>query len=54
MPNLWAYAKRVYAHEHFGGTTDFEAIKKYAFLRTVATNPYNKLPLGLQTDDWEK
>ncbi len=53
-PNLWGYARDLYSIPAFGGTTDFEAIKKHYHLCAVATNPYKILPLGPDTDLWKE
>lgn len=54
FPNLERYAKNLHHLPGFGEGVDFDAIKKYAFLKSVVTNPYGKLPLGPDMSDWEK
>lgn len=54
FPNLDRYAKHLYQLPEFDSLVDFDAIKKYAFLKSVVTNPYGKLPLGLDMADWER
>lgn len=53
FPNLWAYARDLYQIPAFGETTDFQAIKQGYWLGSHSQNPYNILPLGPDTDNWQ-
>ncbi|MBQ8118246.1 MAG: glutathione S-transferase C-terminal domain-containing protein [Lachnospiraceae bacterium] len=53
-PNLWGYARDLYAEHAFGGNTDFEAIKKHYHLCCLKTNPFNILPLGPDVSIWRE
>jgi putative glutathione S-transferase len=52
FPNLWRYARRLYAIPEFGGTTDFDAIKRGYHLGDKERNPYQILPLGPDLSIW--
>ena len=52
-PNLWGYARDLYAESAFGDNTHFEAIKKHYHLCCLKTNPYNILPLGPDLSIWK-
>jgi putative glutathione S-transferase len=41
-PNLWNYAKDLYSNPAFGGTTDFDAIRKRYYF--VDHTPFEDLP----------
>ena len=51
-PNLWGYARDLYAESAFGDNTHFEAIKKHYHLCCLKTNPNNILPLGPDVYIW--
>ena len=53
-PNLWGYARDLYAEKAFGGNTDFDAIKKHYHLCCLETNPHNILPLGPELELWNE
>lgn len=53
-PNLWGYARDLYAESAFGDNTHFEAIKKHYHLCCLKTNPYNILPLGPDVSIWKE
>ena len=53
-PNLWAYARDLYAEAAFGQNTNFEAIKKHYHLCCLKTNPNNILPLGPDLEPWKE
>lgn len=53
-PNLWAYARDLYAEDAFGKNTNFEAIKKHYHLCCLKTNPNNILPLGPDLEPWKE
>ena len=50
--NLWRYARELYAIPAFGGTTDFDHIKKGYHLGSLERNPYQLLPLGPDLSIW--
>ena len=52
-PNLWGYARDLYAESAFGDNTNFEAIKKHYHLCCLKTNPNNILPLGPDVSIWK-
>ncbi|SDI92960.1 putative glutathione S-transferase [Lachnospiraceae bacterium G41] len=51
-PNLWGYARDLYAESAFGDNTHFEAIKKHYHLCCLKTNPNDILPLGPDLSIW--
>ena len=53
-PNLWAYARDLYAEPAFSENTHFEAIRKHYHLCCLQTNPYNILPLGPDLSAWKE
>ena len=53
-PNLWGYARDLYAESAFGDNTHFEAIKKHYHLCCLKTNPNNILPLGPDVSVWKE
>ena len=53
-PNLWGYARDLYAESAFSGNTHFEAIKKHYHLCCLKTNPHNILPLGPDASAWKE
>jgi putative glutathione S-transferase len=53
-PNLWRYARDLYAIPAFGGNTDFEHIKKHYHLCCDPGNVYKILPKGPDAKDWER
>ena len=52
-PNLWGYARDLYAESAFGDNTHFEAIKKHYHLCCLKTNPHNILPMGPDVSVWK-
>ena len=52
-PNLWAYARDLYAEDAFKDNTHFEAIKKHYHLCCLKTNPNDILPKGPDVSIWE-
>ncbi|MCC8122803.1 MAG: glutathione S-transferase C-terminal domain-containing protein [Oscillospiraceae bacterium] len=54
FPNLWNYAKDLYEIPEFGGTTDFEAIKRGYQLGSQAENPYHILAKGPDLSVWNE
>ena len=52
-PNLWGYARDLYAESAFGDNTHFEAIKKHYHLCCLKTNPNDILPLGPDLSIWK-
>ncbi|MBO4390669.1 MAG: glutathione S-transferase C-terminal domain-containing protein [Lachnospiraceae bacterium] len=53
-PNLWAYARDLYAEPAFSENTHFEAIRKHYHLCCLQTNPHNILPLGPDLSAWKE
>jgi glutathionyl-hydroquinone reductase len=45
-PNLWRYARRLYAMPSFGWTTDFDHIKRHYYLTHPHINPSGIVPKG--------
>lgn len=45
-PNLWAYARRLYALPAFHETTDFDQIKRHYFITQKNINPSGVVPKG--------
>ena len=53
LPNIWRYAKELYAKEEFRAVTDFEALKKDFYLsQSKVRNPYGLVPLGPDVSIW--
>lgn len=53
-PNLWRYAKELYANPAFSDATDFDAIKQGYYLGTAAENPFRIVPGGPDESVWKK
>jgi putative glutathione S-transferase len=53
-PNLWRYARDLYAIPAFGGNTDFEHIKQHYHLCCDPGNVYKILPKGPDAKEWEQ
>ncbi len=57
FPNLWGYARDLYATDGFGDTTDFEAIKKHYYLSAKLSPDQEKetviVPKGPDLAGWE-
>lgn len=55
-PNLWNYAKDLYSHPAFGGTTDFDSMRKRFYV--VDHTPFEDLPrlvpVGPDDADWKE
>lgn len=51
-PNLWGYARDLYAVHAFGANTHFDAIKRHYHLCCLTTNPNNILPVGPDEALW--
>jgi glutathionyl-hydroquinone reductase len=49
-PNLWAYARDLYAHPGFGETTDFDQIKRHYYGTHPQLNPTRIVPIGPAID----
>ncbi len=45
-PNLWAYARDLYSVPAFGGTTDFDHIKRHYYMTHPQLNPGRIVPAG--------
>ncbi|HEY1178187.1 MAG TPA: glutathione S-transferase C-terminal domain-containing protein, partial [Phytomonospora sp.] len=52
MPNLWGYARDLYAIPAFGGNTDFEQIKKHYYVVHTDINPTQIVPVGPDESGW--
>jgi putative glutathione S-transferase len=50
-PFLWAYARRLYAHEAFERTTNFDHIKRHYYGTQLFINPRGIVPRG-PLEDW--
>ncbi len=50
--NLWAYARDLYSIDAFGGTTNFDAIKKHYHLDCQIDNIYSIIPKGPEIESW--
>ncbi|HEU4946908.1 MAG TPA: glutathione S-transferase C-terminal domain-containing protein [Kribbella sp.] len=46
LPNLWAYARRLYKSPGFGETVDFDHIKRHYYLTHDTINPNGIVPKG--------
>jgi putative glutathione S-transferase len=49
-PNLWRYARDLYARPEFSGTTDIEQTKRHYFLTHTWINPSGLVPAGPELD----
>ena len=49
-PNLWAYARDLYSNPAFGGTTDFDHIKRHYYVTQRNINPSGVVPKGPLVD----
>ncbi|MBG0832176.1 glutathione S-transferase C-terminal domain-containing protein [Planomonospora sp. ID67723] len=49
-PELWAYARRLYAIPAFRDTTDFDQIKRHYFITQTNINPTRIVPRGPELD----
>jgi len=52
MPVLWEYARRLYALPAFGGTTDFDHIKRHYYGTHDRLNPSGIVPAGPDLSGW--
>ncbi|MFS8104460.1 glutathione S-transferase C-terminal domain-containing protein [Lentzea alba] len=52
MPNLWAYAKRLYAQ--FGDTVDWDHIKRHYYVTHRQINPTGIVPEGPDPEVWTR
>src|SRR5699024_256226 len=57
-PNLWGYARELYATPGFGDTTDFDAIKRH-YYTSARLSPDNKkediiIPKGPDLSGWNE
>jgi len=52
LPNLWAYARRLYQLPNFGETVDFDQIKRHYYLTHTEINPNGLVPLGPDPSAW--
>ena len=51
-PNLWAYARDLYREPAFGGTTNFDHIKRHYYMTHPRLNPTRLVPAGPLLD-WD-
>ena len=54
MPNLWGYARDLYAIPAFGGNTDFEQIKQHYYVVQDEVNPTGIVPQGPDPTVWRE
>jgi glutathionyl-hydroquinone reductase len=52
MPNLWAYAKRLYAQ--FGDTVNWDHIKRHYYVTHHQINPTGIVPAGPDPEAWTR
>lgn len=52
MPNLWGYARDLFAQPAFGGNTDFEQIKQHYYVVHADINPTGIVPKGPELESW--
>jgi putative glutathione S-transferase len=52
FPNLWAYARRLYALPNFGETVDFDQIKRHYYVTHHNINPTGVIPKGPDPRVW--
>jgi putative glutathione S-transferase len=52
FPNLWAYARRLYALPGFGDTVDFDQIKRHYYVTHDTINPTGIVPKGPDPKVW--
>ncbi|HEX8865181.1 MAG TPA: glutathione S-transferase family protein, partial [Lentzea sp.] len=51
-PNLWAYAKRLYAQ--FADTVDWDHIKRHYYVTHHQINPTGIVPAGPDPEVWTR
>jgi putative glutathione S-transferase len=52
LPNLWAYARRLYQSPGFGETVDFDHIKRHYYITHDTINPTGIVPKGPDQRVW--
>jgi putative glutathione S-transferase len=52
MPNLWRYARDLFAHDGFGTTVDFDQIKRHYYRTHDTINPNGIVPKGPDAAVW--
>jgi glutathionyl-hydroquinone reductase len=52
LPNLWAYARRLYQSPGFGETVDFDHIKRHYYITHDTINPTGIVPKGPDPQVW--
>ncbi|GAA1651724.1 glutathione S-transferase C-terminal domain-containing protein [Kribbella alba] len=52
LPNLWAYARRLYQTPGFGETVDFDQIKRHYYVTHDTINPTGIVPKGPDPRVW--
>jgi putative glutathione S-transferase len=54
MPNLWRYARELYAIAGFGDTVDFDHIKRHYYVTHDTINPTGIVPRGPDPEVWTR
>jgi len=54
LPNLWAYARRLYQLPGFGETVDFDHIKRHYYRTHHTINPNGIVPKGPDPELWRR
>ena len=54
MPNLWRYARDLFAHDGFGTTVDFDHIKRHYYRTHDTINPTGIVPKGPDPAAWTR
>jgi putative glutathione S-transferase len=52
LPNLWRYARDLFAHDGFGTTVDFDQIKRHYYRTHDTINPNGIVPKGPDAAVW--
>jgi putative glutathione S-transferase len=52
MPNLWRYARDLFAHNGFGSTVNFDHIKRHYYCTHDTINPTGIVPKGPDLSGW--
>jgi putative glutathione S-transferase len=52
LPNLWRYARDLFAHQGFGDTVDFDQIKRHYYVTHDMINPTGIVPKGPDPAVW--
>jgi putative glutathione S-transferase len=54
LPNLWRYARDLYALPGFGDTVDFDHIKRHYYVTHTMINPTGIVPKGPDPAVWTR